>query len=124
MADDDIRLDSFPLRAVDKLRYADTEAHYDKTFGLNARGLLFTAQKALPLTGRGGSIILIGSIAAFKGFPAHTIQARRSARPFGLGSRSWEGPLMRPRGAATAARRGPKRCGSERALPNKSAWKA
>ncbi|SDR03307.1 NAD(P)-dependent dehydrogenase, short-chain alcohol dehydrogenase family [Rhizobiales bacterium GAS191] len=49
-----------------------TEAHYDKTFGLNARGLLFTVQKALPLMGQGGSIILIGSIAALMGFPAHT----------------------------------------------------
>lgn len=49
-----------------------TEAHFDKTFDLNARGLLFTVQKALPLIQKEGSIILIGSIAAFMGFPAHT----------------------------------------------------
>jgi len=49
-----------------------TEVHFDKTFDLNARGLLFTVQKALPLIQKEGSIILIGSIAAFMGFPAHT----------------------------------------------------
>jgi hypothetical protein len=32
MADEDIRRDSFPLRTVDKLGYADTEARYDKLF--------------------------------------------------------------------------------------------
>jgi hypothetical protein len=26
-----------------------TEAHFDKTFGINVKGLLFTVQKALPL---------------------------------------------------------------------------
>lgn len=49
-----------------------TEAHFDKTFDLNARGLLFTVQKALPLIRDGGSIILTGSIVGFMGFPAHT----------------------------------------------------
>lgn len=28
-----------------------SEAHFDKTFGINVKGLLFTAQKALPLFG-------------------------------------------------------------------------
>src|SRR5215212_3757694 len=38
-----------------------TEAHFDKTFGINVKGLLFTVQKALPLfqdDDSGGSIIL------------------------------------------------------------------
>ena len=35
-----------------------TEAHFDKTFGVNVKGLLFTVQKALPLFNDGGSIIL------------------------------------------------------------------
>ncbi len=34
-----------------------TEQHFDATFGLNARGTLFTVQKALPLFNDGGSII-------------------------------------------------------------------
>src|SRR5476651_1557985 len=37
---------------------AVTSEHYDKTFDINAKGLLFTVQKALPLMGKGGSIVL------------------------------------------------------------------
>ncbi|MDG4663683.1 SDR family oxidoreductase [Mycobacterium sp. 236(2023)] len=44
-----------------------TEEHFDRTFDLNARGALFTVQRALPLLRAGGSIILLGSITAFKG---------------------------------------------------------
>jgi NAD(P)-dependent dehydrogenase (short-subunit alcohol dehydrogenase family) len=36
------------------------------------RGLLFTVQKALPLISDGGAIVLISSIAAFKGIPKYT----------------------------------------------------
>ena len=45
-----------------------TEEQFDRTFGLNVRGTLFTVQKALPLFSDGGSIILNGSIAGVKGF--------------------------------------------------------
>ena len=38
-----------------------TEAQFDKTFGINVKGLLFTVQKALPLFHDGGSIILNAS---------------------------------------------------------------
>jgi NAD(P)-dependent dehydrogenase (short-subunit alcohol dehydrogenase family) len=47
-----------------------TEEHFDKTFDLNVRGTLFTVQKALPLVVDGGSIIMNGSMASVKGFPA------------------------------------------------------
>jgi NAD(P)-dependent dehydrogenase (short-subunit alcohol dehydrogenase family) len=40
-----------------------TEQHFDAIFGLNARGTLFTVQKALPLFSDGGSILMTGSIA-------------------------------------------------------------
>lgn len=40
---------------------AVTPEHYDQTFGINARGAYFTAQKALPLMSQGGSIIFISS---------------------------------------------------------------
>lgn len=65
-----------------------TEAHFDKTFDLNTRGLLFTVQKALPLIPQGGSIILIGSIAGFMGFPAHTTYSgtKAAVRSF---ARTW-----------------------------------
>ena len=45
-----------------------TEEHFDKTFGLNVRGTLFTVQKALPLFQDNGAIIMNGSIAGIKGF--------------------------------------------------------
>src|SRR3954466_15975850 len=41
-----------------------TEAHFDKTFDVNVKGLFFTVQKALPLLKDGASIILNPSIAA------------------------------------------------------------
>src|ERR1700741_4338245 len=40
---------------------AVTAEHYDKTFGLNARGVYVTGQKALPLMKDGGSIIVKAS---------------------------------------------------------------
>jgi NAD(P)-dependent dehydrogenase (short-subunit alcohol dehydrogenase family) len=49
-----------------------TEENFDKTFDTNVRGLLFTVQKALPLISNGGAIVLISSIAAFKGIPKYT----------------------------------------------------
>src|SRR6202040_871465 len=54
---------------------AVTAEHYDKAFGINARGVYFTVQKALPLMKDGGSIIVNGSGAWQKGIPmysAHT----------------------------------------------------
>jgi NAD(P)-dependent dehydrogenase (short-subunit alcohol dehydrogenase family) len=65
-----------------------SEEHFDRTFGINARGLLFTVQKALPLMRDGGSIILVGSIAAVKGMPAYgTYSATKAAvRSF---ARTW-----------------------------------
>jgi NAD(P)-dependent dehydrogenase (short-subunit alcohol dehydrogenase family) len=54
-----------------------TEQHFDATFGLNARGTLFTVQKALPLFNDGGSIFMTGSIASVRGYPSWTVYARR-----------------------------------------------
>jgi NAD(P)-dependent dehydrogenase (short-subunit alcohol dehydrogenase family) len=47
-----------------------TEEHFDRIFGVNVRGTLFTVQKALPLFSDGGAIIMNGSIASVKGIPA------------------------------------------------------
>ena len=44
-----------------------TEAHFDKLFNTNVKGVLFTVQKALPLLNNGASIILTGSVASAKG---------------------------------------------------------
>jgi NAD(P)-dependent dehydrogenase (short-subunit alcohol dehydrogenase family) len=39
-----------------------SEAHFDKTCGVNVKGFLFTVQKALPLFSSGGSIIRVNAI--------------------------------------------------------------
>ena len=56
-----------------------TPEHFDKTFAINVRGVLFTVQKALPLMRNGGSIILNASIAAVKGLPAHGVYGATKA---------------------------------------------
>jgi NAD(P)-dependent dehydrogenase (short-subunit alcohol dehydrogenase family) len=56
-----------------------TPEHFDKTFNINARGVFFTVQKALPLMTRGGSIVLISSAMHLKGFPAHTTYSATKA---------------------------------------------
>jgi NAD(P)-dependent dehydrogenase (short-subunit alcohol dehydrogenase family) len=55
------------------------EAHFDKTFGVNVKGTLFTVQKALPLMSEGGSIVINGSMAAVKGMPAFGVYAASKA---------------------------------------------
>ncbi len=56
-----------------------TEQHFDATFNLNARGTLFTVQKALPLFNDGGSIIMTGSVASLKGFPGYGVYSASKA---------------------------------------------
>jgi NAD(P)-dependent dehydrogenase (short-subunit alcohol dehydrogenase family) len=56
-----------------------TPEHFDKTFGINARGVFFTVQKVLPLMTRGGSIVLVSSGMHLKGFPAHTTYSATKA---------------------------------------------
>jgi NAD(P)-dependent dehydrogenase (short-subunit alcohol dehydrogenase family) len=56
-----------------------TEEQFDRTFGLNVRGTLFTVQKALPLFADGGSIIMNGSIGGSKGFPAISVYGASKA---------------------------------------------
>lgn len=69
-----------------------TEEHFDKTFNVNVRGLLFTVQKALPLLSPGASVILIGSIASIKGFASATVYSATKAavRSF---ARTWTAEL-------------------------------
>jgi NAD(P)-dependent dehydrogenase (short-subunit alcohol dehydrogenase family) len=56
-----------------------TEQHFDVTFGLNARGTLFTVQKALPLLNDGGSIFMTGSNASQRGYPGWSVYAASKA---------------------------------------------
>ncbi len=48
-----------------------TEAHHDRTFDLNVRGMVFTVQRAIPLMPAGSAIVLIGSIAGSIGSPGY-----------------------------------------------------
>ncbi|MBB3937067.1 SDR family NAD(P)-dependent oxidoreductase [Aureimonas phyllosphaerae] len=70
-----------PLEAIE-------ETHFDATFGLNVKGLLFTVQKALPLMEQGGSIVLNGSIAGSKAYPGQSLYnaSKAAVRSF---ARSW-----------------------------------
>lgn len=52
--------DMMPLGAI-------TEEHFDRIFGTNVRGVLFTVQKALPLLVDGASVILTSSTASVMG---------------------------------------------------------
>jgi NAD(P)-dependent dehydrogenase (short-subunit alcohol dehydrogenase family) len=74
-----------PFGAVD-------EAFYDLHFDANVKGLFFSVQKALPLMNDGGSIILTGSIAGMKGFPAMSVYSATKAavRSF---ARTWTNDL-------------------------------
>jgi NAD(P)-dependent dehydrogenase (short-subunit alcohol dehydrogenase family) len=56
-----------------------TEAHFDDTFARNVKGTLFTVQTALPLLGRGSSVILTGSTAASGGTEAFSVYAASKA---------------------------------------------
>ena len=52
--------DMMPLGAI-------TEEHFDRIFGTNVRGVLFTVQKALPLLSNGASVILTASTVSIQG---------------------------------------------------------
>jgi NAD(P)-dependent dehydrogenase (short-subunit alcohol dehydrogenase family) len=56
-----------------------TEAHFDRVFGVNIRGALFTVQKALPLMGAGGTIILTGSTTSGMGTPGMSVYSAAKA---------------------------------------------
>jgi NAD(P)-dependent dehydrogenase (short-subunit alcohol dehydrogenase family) len=56
-----------------------TEDHFDKYFGINVKGTLFTVQKALPLMSAGGSIVLNGSMVSIKGVPGFGVYAATKA---------------------------------------------
>jgi NAD(P)-dependent dehydrogenase (short-subunit alcohol dehydrogenase family) len=64
------------------------EAHFDATFGLNVKGLVFTVQKALPLMRQGGVVVLNGSIAGSKAYPGQSLYnaSKAAVRSF---ARSW-----------------------------------
>ena len=69
-----------------------TEAHFDKIFDVNVKGLLFTVQKALPLMPDGAAIVLNASIVSAKGFAGMGVYSATKAavRSF---ARTWANDL-------------------------------
>jgi NAD(P)-dependent dehydrogenase (short-subunit alcohol dehydrogenase family) len=55
------------------------EAQFDRVFGSNVKGALFSVQKALPLMPDGGAIVLTASVVGSKGFPSNTVYAATKA---------------------------------------------
>ncbi|MER5917495.1 SDR family oxidoreductase [Streptomyces sp. NPDC001982] len=73
-----------------------TEEQFDKTFGVNVKGTLFTVQRALPLLPDGASVIVLSSINASKGFEAMGVYSATKAADRNL-ARTWAAELA-PRG--------------------------
>jgi len=73
-----------------------SEDHFDRTFGLNVRSLVFAAQGALDLMKAGGTIVLIGSIAGDIGTKGYGVYGATKAavRSF---TRTWANELA-PKG--------------------------
>src|ERR1700761_6082383 len=69
-----------------------TEEHFDNTFNINVKGLVFTVQKALPLLPDGATIVLNGSIVSMKGFENFGVYSATKAavRSF---ARTWTNEL-------------------------------
>jgi NAD(P)-dependent dehydrogenase (short-subunit alcohol dehydrogenase family) len=61
-----------PLAAI-------SEEQFDRSFGINVKGALFTAQKALPLLSEGASIILTSSVVGSKGFAERSVYSATKA---------------------------------------------
>lgn len=73
--------DMMPLGAI-------TEEHFDRIFGTNVRGMLFTVQKALPLLVDGASIILTSSTTSIKGTANFSVYSASKAAVRNF-ARSW-----------------------------------
>src|ERR1700719_581390 len=69
-----------------------TEEDFHDAFWLNARGTLFTVQKALPLFNDGGSIFMTGSNASLRGYPNWSVYAGSKAVLLGY-ARVWVSEL-------------------------------
>ncbi len=65
-----------------------TEEHFDRTFDINVKGVLFTVQKALPLLGDGSSVILTGSTTSVLGGQAFSVYSATKAAVRNF-ARSW-----------------------------------
>jgi NAD(P)-dependent dehydrogenase (short-subunit alcohol dehydrogenase family) len=73
--------DLLPLGAI-------TEEQFDRIFGTNVRGVLFTVQKALPLLVDGASVVLTGSTVSIQGTANFSVYSASKAAVRNF-ARSW-----------------------------------
>nr|WP_321238390.1 SDR family oxidoreductase [uncultured Tolumonas sp.] len=73
--------DMLPLGAI-------TEEHFDRIFGTNVKGVLFTVQKALPLLTDGASVVLTGSTTSVQGTANFSVYSASKAAVRNF-ARSW-----------------------------------
>jgi NAD(P)-dependent dehydrogenase (short-subunit alcohol dehydrogenase family) len=73
--------DMLPLGAI-------TEEHFDRIFGTNVRGVLFTVQKALPLLSDNASVILTSSTTSVQGTAGFSVYSASKAAVRNF-ARSW-----------------------------------
>lgn len=73
-----------------------TQEHFERTFDLNVRSLLFASQAGAGMMGAGGAIVLIGSIAGMIGTAGYSVYgaSKAAVRSF---ARTWANELA-PRG--------------------------
>lgn len=91
--------DMLPLGAI-------TEEHFDRIFGTNVRGVLFTVQKVLPLLNDGASVILTSSTAGIQGTAAFSVYSASKAAVRNF-ARSWALDLKDRRIRVNAVSPGP-----------------
>ncbi len=63
------------LATLDEL----TPEGFDRTFGINVRGTVFTVQKALPLLNPGAAVVVTGSTSAHRGNPGFGVYSASKA---------------------------------------------
>lgn len=68
------------------------DKHFESTFNINVKGMVFTVQKAIPLMSAGSAVVLNGSIAGSKGLPGQSLYnaSKAAVRSF---ARSWTNDL-------------------------------
>ena len=69
-----------------------TEEHFDRSFDINVKGVVFTVQKALPLLRDGSSVILNSSVAGSRGLPGLSVYGATKAALRAL-ARAWMADL-------------------------------
>ncbi|WP_250469056.1 glucose 1-dehydrogenase [Caballeronia sp. GAFFF2] len=73
--------DMVPLSQID-------EEHFDRIFGTNVKGLVFTVQKSLPLLVDGGSVVLMASTTGIQGTENFSVYSASKAAVRNF-ARSW-----------------------------------